>query len=146
MADATLTTRMNTSKTNRKDLIVKKSNRKAKAINPRKLELIELSKIAKELVNAGEYESVNEALIAMYEDELGKSELMWNTFGGWKKKGFKVNKDETGFPIWGKPRKLGVTKDGEFVDVDEAKEDPDVKKMKYWPMAYLFNVSQVSAR
>jgi len=105
-----------------------------KKINPRKQALIELSKrikIAQKMGGELTGLSVNKAILKIYEKQTGQTE--WNTFKGWKNKGFKVQKGQKGFAIWSKPRK--VTK----------KEDEKEEKYKFYGMAYLFHSDQVEA-
>ena len=124
----------------------------AKSINPKRLALIELSKLAKQMMNeGGEYEggTVNEVLLSMYcENVTGDpgAELEWNTFKGWKDAGRKIVKGSTGFAVWGKPRKA-ILKDGkmEVISKEEAAvigDDKELKKLKWWPMAFLFHAGQ----
>lgn len=108
--------------------------------NPRRLKLIELSGIAKGLI-----ENCDPALEAV-EGELNVNNVImtllypigeYHTFSGWKEEGMKVKKGEHGLPIWGRPRKF--TKKQESADGETAEE----KKYKAFPVAYLFEREQV---
>lgn len=80
--------------------------------------------------------TINQVLVMMYETETSAHEF--KTFHDWKKEGFKVNKGEKGFAVWGKPKKAKKTletEDGEKLEGDE---------FEYYPMCYLFNENQVS--
>ena len=96
-------------------------------INPKREKLKKLSQQVKPLVQDGEFNSVNEALIDLYED--GEN-TEFHTFHDWKKKGKKILKGSVAFLIWGKPRKV------------EQAEDED--EYKYWPVCYLFSNAQVN--
>lgn len=108
----------------------------------RRAELIELSRAAKEMLDAGalpeEFEDcqkVNDVLQRMHELDTGESE--WNGFQGWKEKGFRIRKGEHGFAVWGKPRKF------EREEAPATGEDPVTRSYKAFPIAYLFHRGQV---
>ena len=64
---------------------------------------------------------INDLLTDMYSAAAASNQ--WDTFAGWKRRGFKVAKGERGFVVWTKPHKLdragegtpdgGTTPDGE---------------------------------
>ncbi len=62
--------------------------------------LKELSSKAKEEVKKGAAETVNEALIKMYENEGHKDFL---TVEKWRLKGYEIKDNEKPFLLWGKP-------------------------------------------
>lgn len=110
-----------------------------KAPNPRRLELVKLSRAFKPLVEAGKFQNVNAAVVAYYTQQTGKS--VWHTFKGWKDAGFSVVKGATGFPIWAQPRPMGAGKPQEG-----AQESSDTGEGHSWfPVCYLFHDGQVIA-
>ena len=84
------------------------------------------------LVELGEAETVNQALLLIYNN--GENHT-WNTFQGWKQEGKRVRKGEHGQLVWGKKRK--ATSEDE-----EGKE----KEFKFFPTSTLFNESQVESK
>lgn len=77
---------------------------------------------------------VNDLLIEMYAKQIGCSKVDFNTFFGWKEKGFKVSKGEKGFPIWSRPKDtIKQEKTGQ-----EANDEH-----KYFGLAYMFHKGQV---
>ena len=106
-------------------------------MNANRKALILLSKEAKQLVEMGEYAKVNDALIGIYSELKNVSEDReeWNTFKGWKTKGYKVIKGEKGSTIWGKKRKIEIK--------DSTDETEESKAMKFFPTATVFHKSQV---
>lgn len=107
-----------------------KSEKKERYIKRRKA-LIELSKIVRMGIDGGEFDTVNEGLKAMYEEE-GHEEL--NTYRQWQEKGFQVLKGSEALLVWGKPRKS-----------QQGPDDED-KEFKFWPLCYLFSNLQVEKR
>lgn len=95
--------------------------------NPKREKLKQLSQQVKPAVLEGEFETVNEALIDLYEDNENQE---FHTFHDWKKQGKKILKGSAAFVIWGKPRKVAQA------------EDDD--EYKYWPVCYLFSNAQVN--
>ena len=106
--------------------------------------LIADSKAVRPLVEAGEFERVNDALMALYSDMLGFSydRKEWNTFAGWKKNGYKVTKGSKSTTIWGSKRKA-VQKDSEAETGASAEEKAEAKKFAFFPTCNLFHISQV---
>ena len=94
-------------------------------------QLISMSKLAKMMVAEGMAESVNEALLQMY-DELDEG-LEFNTFWQWKDKGYKVSKGSKAFLVWGKPKKVAVAEP----------TTSEEEEFKFWPVCYLFSETQV---
>jgi hypothetical protein len=91
-------------------------------------DLKEKSNLVKPLVQMGEFDTINEALI----NKLYKSELH-NEFKPlvvWNKEGKKVKKGEKAFTIWGKPRK--------------AKNDDSEDEFSFFPVCYVFSNKQVA--
>ena len=93
--------------------------------------LSELSAVAKHLVRAGAYDSVNDALITMYKEETGAKEF--KTFWGWVHAGFSVKKGSKSFDIWAKPLNSPVAGEG----TEESNE------FKFFPLCCLFGSHQV---
>lgn len=104
----------------------------------KRLQLSQTSRIVKQLMEIGETdaESVNEGLLELYSN--GEN-LRFNTFHGWKDKGFKVKKGSQAYLVWGKPRKVPVP--GVEKPTIEANKEED--EFKYWPICYLFSNKQV---
>ena len=94
--------------------------------------LIALSKVAKMMVGEGMVDSVNEALLQMYDEN--EEGLEFNTFWQWKEKGFKVSKGSKAFLVWGKPKKVPVTQP----------TTSEEEEFKFWPVCYLFSENQVN--
>ncbi len=110
-----------------------KINRKTKAIEARN-ELKELSKAIKPIAKQLNLK-LNDAILNYYkEDTQAKS---FHTFGEWKKEGYKINKGSKGFKIWGKPVALKKS---------EIKEEDNKKSSSFFPVAYLYNETQVTKR
>lgn len=108
-----------------------KEARRAQFLEKRK-QLITLSQGIRALIEAGEFETVNEGLIETYKEENPGAEE-FNTFNQWKEKGYTINKGSKAFIIWGQPRKAQ--------QVPEGSEEPE--EYKYWPICYLFSNEQV---
>lgn len=109
----------------------KLSDRKQAYIEKRK-QLIALSKGVRQLIEAGEYDSVNEGLTDIYsqqDEEISE----FNTFHQWKDKGYTIKKGEKAFLVWGQPRTV--------TQAPEGSEEPE--EFKYWPVCYLFANTQV---
>ena len=70
----------------------------------------------------------------MYKNEVHTE---FNTFKGWKEKGFKVSKGSKAFFIWSKPKKASKTVETE--NEGETKE----KEYKFFGIANLFSNAQV---
>jgi hypothetical protein len=109
----------------------KKTARREQFLQKRK-QLIELSQQMRALIEAGEYETVNEGLIDHYMQ--GRPDTNeFNTFNQWKEKGYTIIKGSTAFVVWGQPRKAQ--------QVPEGADEPE--EYKYWPLCYLFSNEQV---
>jgi len=108
--------------------------------NPRRLELVKLSRAFKPLVEAGKFAKVNDAIVAYYTQQTGKTD--WHTFKGWKDAGFSVVKGATGFPIWAQPRALG---EGKAQDTAPAEPADSGEGPQWFPVCYLFHDGQVQA-
>jgi hypothetical protein len=95
--------------------------------------LKERSQIAKMMVKTmpDEYSSINEALVAMYNDE-GHTEI--HSFRKWMEKGYIVRKGEKALLLWGEPKKALK---------QEKQSEGDKDEFKFWPLAYVFSQKQV---
>lgn len=94
--------------------------------------LRELSALAKQLVEAGEAGSINEALLMFYRQD-GHEEF--KTFNQWKKEGMSINKGSKAFLIWASPKQI-----------PNPDKESEKDKMRYFPICYLFSNKQVSER
>jgi hypothetical protein len=102
----------------------------------KRAQLRAISQAAKALVQAGAFDSINDAVVETYKTEEHQE---FKSFIGWKSEGFKVKKGSKGFPIWGKPVK-GANDEQQ----DQNQEQPGQEKNeKFWPLAYLFSNAQV---
>lgn len=111
-----------------------KTTRKEQFIENRKT-LIALSLIMRQLVEAGEADSVNEALKDSYIEE-NADITEFKTFAQWKQDGCTIKKGSKAFLIWGQPRKIE--------QVPEGSDEP--QEFKYWPICYLFANTQVVSK
>jgi hypothetical protein len=91
-------------------------------------ELNDLSKMMKELVKSGVYNSLNEALLNFYAEHENLETEDFKTFYQWKKEGFFVKKNSQAFLIWGTP----------ISSKNDKGED-----LKFFPMCFLFSKHQV---
>lgn len=105
-------------------------------ITPRQ-KLIGLSASVKVLVESGQFDSVNDALIALYLSRHPEASF-FRTFNEWKKEGKKVRKGEKGFLVWGRKLKRQL-KDQEGDGV----ESEGARLSKFFPLAYVFADTQV---
>jgi hypothetical protein len=94
--------------------------------------LIDLSKLARSLIEMGEADSVNDGLIYLYDQRQQKA-CEYNTFNQWKEKGYTIIKGVHAFCVWGQPRTASQTPEGAT----------EPEEYKYWPICYLFSELQV---
>lgn len=95
-----------------------------------------------ELVQDGEFVTINEAVIAkFYQSDLHRE---FDTFKGWLKKGRVVNKGETAFVIWGSPLKSQKDKkEGEETNEPESKDlPPEERPYNFFPICHIFSNAQ----
>jgi hypothetical protein len=104
-----------------------------KEISDAKKQLIALSSQLKLLVKAGQFDSVNEALIAFYKSE-NEEIKTFKTFAGWKAENKRIVKGSKAFHIWGRKREA-LKKDAQAESIEAA---TDEQKFKFWPVACLF--------
>ena len=101
-----------------------------------------------EITGADYIPTINEMLHAYYAKHNSITEL--NTFDQWKEKGYQVRKGEKAYLFWGKPRakyaKLQAepTEQGEQDEQEptEQAEPITAKANDYYPLCYLFDISQ----
>lgn len=92
-------------------------------------QLTAISNEVRPLVNDGQFNTVNEAILNHYREDTGASRF--DSFNQWKEKGFHVIKGETAFLVWGSPRTAPVADSGD--------------DYKYFPLCFLFSDLQVQA-
>ena len=90
-----------------------------------------LSVSAKQLVNIGAFDTVNEAIIETVYKTDGNTHF--NTFFGWKEQGFNIKRGSKAFVVWGKPKTVKKR------EVQEGEKD----EFSHFPLAYLFSNLQV---
>lgn len=93
-----------------------------------------MSAQAKELVEMGEAESINDGLAMIYAED-GHRNL--KSFKEWLKVGKVVKKGEKALLLWGKP----LRKQKEQEQTPEDQDDPD-----FYPVAYVFSSKQVEPK
>lgn len=106
--------------------------KKNSKIKERRETLKKISQTVKELVNEGEFDSVNQAIVEAIYKEQNPDIQELNTFGNWKKKGFSIKKGEKAKLVWGQPRRV--------------EQDGENDEYKFWPVCYLFDNTQVIKR
>lgn len=110
---------------------------KEKYLENRKI-LIAMSQPLQLLVKEGAINSVNEGLKKIYMSD-NPTIKEFNTFNQWREKGKTIAKGSHAFLFWGAP------KDKEQQQVDE-KSSEEEKKMRFFPLAYLFANTQIKER
>jgi hypothetical protein len=98
--------------------------------------LIAISQPLRQLMKEGAISTVNEGLHEIYTEQNEQIDE-FNTFKQWKKKGKTIIKGSKAFLFWGQPREIEQQK----IDDNSTEEE---KKMKYFPLAYLFANTQVT--
>lgn len=93
--------------------------------------------------------SVNELLTDIYSNQARASE--WDTFKGWKKRGYYVAKGERGFAVWSRPIKADETETDTGTDTatgaTDAGESGETKpERESFYVAYIFCAAQVKNR
>lgn len=113
-------------------LVLREKSQDAKAVRER---MIKEAKTPRQAVMAADV-TLNSIIVNSYINETGCSQF--KTFHDWKKAGYKVNKGESGFSVWGTPKRVKdkvEAADGEVLEGES---------WEFWPLCYLFNESQVS--
>jgi len=96
--------------------------------------LSELSRQVAPLVEMGEFDRINAAIIATYTNETHQE---FKQFHQWKKLGYQIKKGSEAFTVWGRPRtKYKVQNE---VQTDE-------KDYTFYPLCFLFSNAQVEPR
>ena len=97
-----------------------------------------------EMTGADYIPTINEMLHAYYAKQNNVTEL--NTFDQWKEKGYQVRRGAKAFLFWGKPksRQQQPTEptDEEQGEQVQQVEQTTAKKDDYYPLCYLFDISQ----
>ena len=106
-----------------------------KTIQEKRDLLKEISGVARQLVEDGKYDKINDAIIDMFYRNGDHKEF--NTFWQWVGRGFKVKKGETAFCVWAKF--LSVQKADKGEPMDEETKD-------FYPICFLFSNAQVEER
>lgn len=97
-----------------------------------------------EMTGADYIPTINEMLRAYYAKQANITEL--NTFDQWKEKGYQVRRGEKAFLFWGKPKSRQQAEPTEPSE-DESEQAQQVepltaKKDEFYPLCYLFDISQ----
>lgn len=114
-----------------------------KSIKEKRQELKSLTEKAKMIAEiSGEAGKVNDLIINLIYNEGQKHE--YNTFKGWKEKGFQVNKGSKAYLIWGQPKKASQKIESARTS-EENKEGGEIEnKYKLFPVAHIFRDDQVT--
>ena len=97
-----------------------------------------LSLQVKPLVNSGQYDFINEALIDCFYKQDGHEEF--NTLPQWNKKGYRIKRGSRAFVVWGSPKEMSKEQQAEQ---QAAESEGDEEKENFWPLCYLFSNLQV---
>ena len=101
-------------------------------------ELSERSKEVRPLIERGEYDTINQAVIDTFYKVDGHEEF--KTIHQWNKDGKRVKRGETAFLVWAKPiDELKAEKEGHII-APEHQDGP-----KFFPLCFLFSNKQVEA-
>lgn len=87
--------------------------------------------------------TINEMLHDYYAKKSNITEL--NTFDQWKDKGYQVRRGEKAFLFWGKPRSKQKQEEQpaeEQTEQEQQAEQNAARKDEYFPICYLFDISQ----
>lgn len=135
---------------NKQNKLTTKGNNKMKKFitqnkqNPAREALRRLSAQIRARLNAtGSNKTINEVLEAMYRAQSGQNDF--DTFRGWKERGYSVEKGAKGYPIWSRPKarkdagEIAKTETADGVDVETSSEK---KSASFW-VSYLFHAGQV---
>jgi hypothetical protein len=97
----------------------------------------------KDLVEAGMFETINDAIIGtVYKDATNQD---FKSYKEWKKEGFQVRKGEKAFLLWGRPKEHQL--EGDKLETDKAKKETKNEiHDSYFPVAYVFSNAQLEAR
>ncbi len=88
--------------------------------------------------------TINELIKAYYRKENGVTDL--RTYDQWKEEGYQVRRGEKAFLVWGKPKSKQQKQAEPTTDEDEPTVEPieqtTAKKDDFYPVCYLFDISQ----
>jgi hypothetical protein len=107
-----------------------------KTYEQRRQELRAISQSVRKFVTEGAFSTINEAVIEIFYTKDGHSEF--HTLYQWNKKGYRVLKGSTAFPVWGAPKEKNKAAASE-PRPEENEENPE----NFWPICYLFSNLQV---
>lgn len=96
-------------------------------IQEKRTALKTISNLVKEKVQAGEFPTINSAIVAKYAE--GYQSVEFKTLKQWNEQGKRVKKGEKAFPIWGRPQQK---------EIEETADE-----FKFYPVAYIFSSEQV---
>ena len=89
--------------------------------------------------------SINELLTDIYSNQAQARE--WDTFRGWKKRGYFVAKGERGFAVWSRPIKADDAEtDTGNTDTDAGESGETKPERENFYVAYIFCAAQVKNR
>lgn len=100
----------------------------------KRMALSELSRAVAPLVQAGQYEKINEALIACYQTA---EHQHFKTLKQWNKQGMQVKKGSEAFMIWARPKTKYKQENG---------TPTEEKDYSFFPLCFLFSNAQVEPR
>lgn len=110
------------------------TNIQEKPIHPKRLFLSELSRQVAPMVEAGEFDRINEALISCYRTAEHQE---FKTLHQWNAEGYQVKKGSESFAVWARP-KTKFKKEGAV--------PTEVKDYSFFPLCFLFSNAQVEPR
>jgi hypothetical protein len=103
--------------------------------------LRKLSDSVSSLVEAGEFNNINEAVIdTFYKDG---DHTQFKTFNDWKTEGYSIIKGSKAFLVWGKPKRVQDSEKAKEQGKDEPTED---RERDFFPLAFLFSNAQVEVK
>lgn len=107
------------------------------ATKAKRAQLKALSAAIRPLVKEGVYSTVNEGLEETYKEGSGAD--TFKHIKQWNKEGYRVEKGSKAFLFWGSPKEYAIDK-----DQGEPGETEEEKKIRYFPLCYLFSNLQVT--
>ena len=92
--------------------------------------------------------TINDLLTEIYSQQANCGD--WGTFAQWKKQGYRVQKNESGFAVWSRPMKNNdADASDDTTPADASTDDTDAdgkKEREFFRVAYIFNARQVASR
>jgi hypothetical protein len=99
-----------------------------------------ISQPYKVLVKAGAIDSINAAIMEAYKKEFPSA--TFDTFNGWKSKGYTIRKGAKAFILWGQPRSISKKDaDPRPTQTDQTESENETE---FFPVAHLFSSLQVT--